>query len=105
MKTNKAFENLKALSLELDTLMNESDAHIGAIDNLCNSILNEIDLIKINSTSEYVLLTKKQAKAYIKKAKVEIKKYNQVGLRSNGNFMDVLKPAQAGVKIILNLDY
>ena len=105
MNTPKTFENLKALSIELDTLMVESDAHIGAIENLCNSILNEIDLIKINSTSEYVLLTKKQAKAYIKKAKVEIKKYNQIGLRSSGNFMDVLKPAQAGVKIILNLDY
>ncbi|KAA5538952.1 hypothetical protein [Adhaeribacter rhizoryzae] len=105
MNTYKAFDNLKALSIELDTLMVESDAHIGAIDILCNRILNEIDLIKINSTSEYVLLTKKHAKAYIKKAKVEIKKYNQIGLRSNGNFMDILKPAQVGVKIILNLDY
>ena len=105
MDTYKTFENLKALSIELDTLMVESDAHIGAIEILCNSILNEIDLIKINSTSEYVLLTKNQAKAFIKKAKVEIKNYNNIGLRSNGNFIDVLKPAQAGIKIILNLDY
>src|SRR5688500_14793264 len=104
MKTNKTIGNLKALIIELDTLMVESDAHISAIENLCNSILTEIDLIKINSTSEYVILTKKQAKAYIKKAKVEIINYN-TGLRSDGNFMDVLKPAQAGVKIILNLDY
>ena len=103
MNTPKTFENLKALSIELDTLMVESDAHIGAIENLCNSILNEIDLVKINSTSEYVIMTKKQAKAFIKKAKNEIKNYNDIV--SGGNYLDVLKPAQAGVNIILNLDY
>ncbi len=106
MDTSKPFINLKALSLKLDTLTVESGAHIDAIEILCNNILREIDTIKIDSVSEYVIMTKIQAKAYINKAKVEIGKYNnKIILRSDGNFIDILKPAQAGLETILTLEY
>lgn len=106
MDINKPFAILNALSRELDTLTIESDAHIDAIEILCNKILIEIDTIKIASISEFVIMTKIQAKTYIRKAKVEIGKYNnKITSRSDGNFIDVIKPARAGLDIILTLEY
>jgi hypothetical protein len=106
MNPDKAFINLKALSLELNSLTVESDAHVASLKNLCDNALKEIDLLKTDSLSAYVIMTKVQAKEYIHKAKVEIEKYNnKIIQRSDGNFVDVIKPVQAGLEIILNLEY
>ena len=106
MNTKEVFVNLKALSQELNTLTSESDAHIANLKQLCYKALKEIDKLKADSVSEHVIMTKHQAKDYINKGLAEIEKYNdKTVLRSIGNFIDVLRPVQAGLEIMLNLDY
>ncbi|MDB5263482.1 MAG: hypothetical protein JWQ14_2765 [Adhaeribacter sp.] len=106
MKSRETFTHLEFLNREFNTLTVESDLHIIGLKSICNAILKEIDIIKIDSVSDHITLTKVQAKQYINKGLQEIEKYNNPTiLRSLGNFTDVLKPIHAGLELVLNLDY
>jgi regulator of replication initiation timing len=106
MNTKEVFVRIQELSQELKTLTVESNANIATIKNVCYDILTEIDKLNPESVSQHVILTKNQAEQYIRKGLAEIEKYNDKEvLRSLGNFIDVLRPIQAGLEMILNLNY
>jgi hypothetical protein len=103
------FASLKLLMQNLECGTDDSLLAVNEIRNKCQEALQLVDDLRFKSNSAHVQLATRQSIQYINKALSEIDAYfvayNPLTKSSTVNIKDICSPAQAGLEIILNLDY